>query len=97
MVSREGVAVLPVGISVKNRFSVYKPVVLKRVFSADPFHCTQNCCGAVRFINVFSIIERFHLVVSWREYLNRPGNTHLSGSGESRLKKVGGTAGPRKK
>jgi len=28
-------------------------MVLKLFFAADTFHCTQNRCGALRFVQVF--------------------------------------------
>jgi len=39
-------------------------VVLKLRVAADAFHCAQNRCGSLRFVNIFSIIERLDLAAA---------------------------------
>ena len=34
-------------------------------FAVDPFHCTQNCSGSLRFVNTFLIIDKLYLAAFW--------------------------------
>jgi len=46
-----------------------------------PIHYTQNRCGPLRFVKVFSIIGKIDWAVSEHEHLNRPGKKQISGFG----------------
>jgi len=37
----------------------------------DSFACTQNRCGPLPFVNIFSIIEKLDLVVNLLRYVTR--------------------------
>jgi len=52
--------------TISHAFAVLcsSPVVLKLFVFADPFHCIKNRCGLLRFVNVFSIVEKLDLVSS---------------------------------
>jgi len=58
-------------------------VVLKLFVTADPFHCTQNRCGPLHFVKVFSITEKLDFVTSDGEHLSRPDKKQSSGFGFS--------------
>jgi len=39
-------------------------VILKLFATVDPFHCTQNRCKPLCFVNIYSNIEKLDLIVS---------------------------------
>jgi len=41
----------------------HKAMVLELFVAVDPFHCTQNRCGALRFVKVFLINGKLDLAV----------------------------------
>jgi len=71
-----------IGVFAGNTEEFYiRAMVLKLFIAADPFHCTQNCCGPLHFVNIVSITEKLDLITSWGEHLNRPGKKQISGFG----------------
>jgi len=73
MVKRQAGCCKVVGILILNaihfsrnaeEYTLDRAVVLKLFVAADPFHCTPNRCRDLRFVKVFSIIDKLVLAVS---------------------------------